>query len=130
MGFPQWTAPLSVTTDASGDATAYTTERIRGKLVAVKYTADGSNAYANGVDMTVTEEDTAQSLLVKANVSASFTAYPRAACHLASSGAALVFLSTDTAPVTDLLRLGGGRIKIALAQGGDTKVGSFRFLYE
>lgn len=118
---------VTVTTDGSANATAYS-PRISGKLNSVVYVPDGTNPYANTVDMTITAEATGESLISRTNVSAAFNAYPRAATS-AADGTASLYASGGTA-VQDKLALGNDRIKIALAQGGATKTGVFHFVVE
>lgn len=118
---------MSITTAADGSATAYS-PRVSGKLHSVTYTADGSNAYPNTVDMTITAEATGDSLISRTDVSAGFTALPRAATSDAAGTAAL-FAAGGTA-VQDKIGLGNDRIKIVLAQGGNAKTGKFTFLVD
>ena len=61
-------------------------------------------------------------------MSAAFVANPRVATSDAAGTAAL-FASGGTA-VQDKIALANDRIKIAVAQGGDTKSGVFHFLVE
>lgn len=118
---------LSVTTAADGSATGYS-PRISGKLHSAVYVPDGANAYPNTVDMTITAEATGEALVSRTNVSAGFTAYPRAATQ-AADGTASLFASGGTA-VQDKIGLGNDRIKIVLAQGGNAKTGKFIFMVD
>lgn len=105
----------TVTTDGSGAATVYFEVPNR-PIVAIRYVADGSTPYDNTVDFTFSGETTGVNVLTIANVTASATYYPVAACNKAADGSA----STVTeSPVT----LVGERLKLVLAQGGATKVG-------
>jgi hypothetical protein len=118
---------VTVTTDGSGNATAYS-PRVSGKLNSVIYVPDGTNPFANTVDMTITAEATGESLISRTNVSAAFNAYPRVATA-AADGTAALFAAAGTA-VQDKLAIGNDRIKIVLAQGGATKSGAFHFLVD
>lgn len=118
---------VSVTTDGSGNATAYS-PRLAGKLHSVTYTPDGTNPYTNTVDFTITSEATGESLIARTNVAAGFTAYPRAATS-APDGTASLYAAGGTA-VQSPPALASDRIKIVLAQGGASKVGVFHFLVD
>ena len=115
---------VSVTTAADGTVTAYT-PRVSGKLHSAIYVPDGTNPYANTVDMTITSEATGESLISRTNVSAGFNAYPRAATS-APDGTAALYAAGGTA-VQAPPALGNDRIKIVLAQGGNAKTGAFHF---
>lgn len=114
---------VDVTTAADGSATAYS-EAVSGALSQVRYVKDGSNAFADGVDFTVTAEDTGETLWQESNVNASATRAPRQATH-GTDGAASLYAAAGAA-VNDLIAV-SGRIKIVIASGGDTKNGRFVF---
>lgn len=118
---------VTVTTDGSGNATAYSGRRT-GKLLNVIYTADGSTPYDNTVDFTITVESTAQGVWTESNISASKTVAPRQSTH-DTSGAAALYAAGGTA-VRDKIAVAEDRIKIALAQGGATKTGTFTLIWE
>lgn len=116
----------SVTTAADGTATAYVNGNISGELHSIHYVKDGSNAYADGVDFTITDEATGESLWAELNVNASTVRYPRASTHSAA-GAAALYAAGGTA-VMARPGLARTRIKIVLAQGGNAKTGLFHFV--
>jgi histidinol dehydrogenase len=116
---------VTVTTDGSGNATAYS-PRVSGELHSVIYVPDGSNPYASTVDMTITSEATGESLVTRTDVSAGFATYPRQGTASAA-GVASLYAAGGTA-VQARAALANDRIKIVLAQGGATKVGAFHFL--
>lgn len=118
---------VSVTVNSSGDATAYTTP-LKGKLIAIVYTADGSTPYDNTVDFTITTESSLQTLWSESNISASKTCNPRAATHT-TAGAAALYAAGGTA-VLEQIAICDERIKIVLAQGGNAKTGTFTFTLE
>lgn len=118
---------VTVTTAADGTATAYS-PKISGKVHSITYEKAGANAFADGVDFTIAAEATGEGLWTEANVNASATRYPRAATH-SQLGAASLFAAGGTA-VQDKVALGGDRVKIALAQGGNAKTGSFHILVD
>lgn len=117
MAWPQ-SAAVTVTTAADGSATGHTAA-IRGKIIAVAYT---KSDYADGVDFTITTETTLQNVWVDTNVNASETVYPK-------------MLNDDTAgsdltAIYDHVRVFNERVKIVIAQGGNTKSGTFTVYYE
>lgn len=111
---------IAVTTDASGDATAYSTNCVTGKIVSIAYTKDD---FANGVDFTITTEDTGQNLWVDTNINASETVAPRQATH-ATDGSASLYAAAGE-PVEDYIYAVNERIKIVVAQGGNVTSGTF-----
>jgi len=113
---------VAVTTDASGDATAYT-ENITGRIHSVQYVKAGSGNFTDGVDFTITTETTAQNVWVDTNINASETVYPRVPTH-DTAGAASLYAATGE-PVEDHLAIDNERIKIVVASGGDTTTGTF-----
>jgi hypothetical protein len=114
---------VTVTTDADGDATAYTADPVSGRVLSIGYTKHGSASYTDGVDFTITGESTGQALWVDTNVNATETVSPRQAIH-STAGAAALFAAGGTA-LLDYVFLVNERIKIVVAAGGDTKIGTF-----
>jgi 3-polyprenyl-4-hydroxybenzoate decarboxylase len=112
---------VTVTTDASGDATAYSNP-VNGLLSQARYV---KTDFANGVDFTITAEATGETLWTEADVNASATRAPRQATH-STAGVAAAYASGGTA-VNDMIAV-SGRIKIVVASGGDTKTGTFYFV--
>ena len=110
---------VTVTTDASGDATAYT-PYLSGYIHSIQYE---KTDYADGVDFTITGEANALGLWAESNVNAAKVCLPRAATH-STAGVAAAYASGGTA-VNDRLALSRDRVKIVVAQGGNTKVGNF-----
>jgi hypothetical protein len=108
-------AAIPFTTDASGDVTAYSGD-VAGLVVGFYLdVGSGDTALASGVDLTITEEDTGAAILTLTNVGAASARYlPRVATHDAT-GAATGAL--DAAPAV-------GRIKVVVAGGGDSNVGT------
>jgi hypothetical protein len=118
---------LTVTTAADGTATAYT-PRLTGKIHQIEYVKDGSNAYTDGVDFTITGEATGVGLWTEANVNASAVRAPRMPTH-SQVGVASLFAAGGTA-VQVPVALANDRVKITLAQGGNAKVGVFHILVD
>lgn len=117
---------VTVTTDASGNAVAYS-PRIAGEIHQIEYVKDpGANPYANGVDFTITGEATGINLWTQADVNASAVVAPRQPTH-SQAGVASLYAAAGTA-VQTRIAMAGDRVKISLAQGGNTKVGAFHIL--
>lgn len=108
---------LPITTDSGGDATVYT-PRVFGRVISIRYV---KTDFADGIDFAVTGEDTATPIWSEESVNASATRHPRAATH-STAGVAAVYASA--APVNDKIAISGERIKVVVADGGDTKTGT------
>ncbi len=118
---------VAITTDGSGDATAHTALDGRGnvappngRVVSIAYT---KTDFATGVDFTITDETTGQTIWTETNVDASVTVAPRQATH-STAGVASLYAAAGTA-VQDHVVVANERIKIVIANGGVTKTGSF-----
>lgn len=109
---------VTLETDASGDVTGYT-DPVNGLLSQIRYVKDD---FADGVDFTITAEETGETLWAESSVNASATRAPRVATH-GTDGAAALYAAGGAA-VGGLIAV-TGRIKIVVAQGGDTKSGTF-----
>lgn len=112
---------VSVTTAADGSATAYTPTTVNGRILSIQYV---KTDFDNGVDFTITTETTGQGLWTESNVTASKTVAPRQPTHDQVGGAAL-YAAGGTAVGGPIFAC-GERVKIAIAQGGNTKLGQFR----
>lgn len=115
------TESVTVTTDASGDATSYTSSLYTGSVRAMIYT---KSTYDNGVDFTITGEKTGQTIWTEADVNASKTICPKQATH-STAGVASLYVAAGTAVQADVV-LVNERIRIVIAQGGNAKAGAFR----
>jgi hypothetical protein len=111
---------VTVTTASDGSATAYSDPIDYGVLSAIRYV---KTDFANGVDITITSEATGETLWTQADVNASTTVAPRQALHT-TAGVAAVYASGGSA-VLGPIAIVRDRIKFVIAQGGDTKVGTF-----
>jgi hypothetical protein len=111
------TIRINVTTDGSGDATAYgDLGAMGGGLVYAVQTIDGD--LADGVDLTLTAEtgDMSIPVLVKADFNTDGIYYPRVLIHLNTDGTNITGQYTYPLAV--------GRFKAVIAQGGATKTGA------
>jgi hypothetical protein len=121
---------MTVTTAADGTAVALSPQRISGEIHQIEYVKDtastGANAYAAGVDFTVTGNKTGVNLWTQSDVNASAVVAPRQPTH-SQAGVASLFASGGTA-VQARVALANDQVKIAIAQGGNAKVGTFHIL--
>lgn len=113
---------VSLTTDASGDVTAYT-PYLSGLVQQVIYT---KTDFADGVDFTITVEGTGETVWTESNVNAAAAKLPRAATH-STAGVALLYAAGGAA-VANQIAIGRDRIKCVIAQGGNAKTGTLTFL--
>lgn len=117
MAIRKFTVP--VTTASGGGATAYS-PWLTGYIESVEYVKDD---FADTVDFTITADETGESILALTNRTTSGVFRPRAAT-CGTDGAAALYADTGTA-VNDRIALGRDRIKVVIAEGGDTKSGAF-----
>ena len=117
MGIRRFVVP--VTTAADGSATAYT-PYLSGEIMQISYL---KTDYADGVDFTITGEATGQTIWAESNVNAAKNCFPREAIH-STAGVAALYAAGGTS-VNDRIALSRDRVKIVIAQGGNTKTGTF-----
>lgn len=103
----------SITTDAAGAATVYLGSRLRGRVHAIKYTKGTLDA---GTDLVITGETTGVAILTD-SPSGNEWFYPRAFANQATDGAAEADATEDIHVLLE-------RIKVVVAQGGDTLAGA------
>lgn len=104
---------IAVETNAGGAATAYS-PNVTGRIHSVTYIKDD---FADGVDFAVTLEKTGQNVWTQTDRNASQTVYPVAPATVAAGTASTL----SEAPIVAC----NDRLKIVIAQGGDTKGGTF-----
>jgi hypothetical protein len=115
----QYTADL--TTDGSGDGTAYLGSCIRGQILAIKYLP---GTIATGATLTITGETTGQPVLTKANAGTSNVwFYPMAPANKVADGAASTLSEVP-------LWLHKERLKVVVASGGASRAGSLLLLVD
>lgn len=110
---------VEITTDGSGAAEAYT-PHVTGRLIDIQYV---KNNFTDGVDFTITAEETGRSLWTDTNVNASEIVAPRQPTHDAAGAASLYAAGGE--PIEDGIYLANERIKIVIAAGGSAKSGTF-----
>jgi hypothetical protein len=118
---------VDITTATGGGATGYT-YKAAGRLTGFRYVknATASVAFASTADFTITDEETGRTLLTVSNVNAS-TDYDVEGSRITTSGGSRTF-STGTAAlraVSGPIPIARSRVKIVVAQGGNTKTGRF-----
>lgn len=96
---------------------------LSGYIESVQYIKDGSAAYSDGVDATITAEATGEAIVTLTDMNASTIVKPRAATHTVA-GAAAAYASGGTG-VLSRVALSRDRVKVAIAQGGNAKTGRF-----
>ena len=125
MAYPRKVS-VTVTTASDGTVTGYT-EAIRGRIVSVIYVKDD---FADGVDFTITTEDTLQDVWVDTDINATETVHPRVIIH-DTAGVPLIYDdAVANLDQVDYIRAVHERIKIVIGSGGDTKSGTFTIIYE
>lgn len=117
------THSVTIVTAADGTATGYTPV-VTGKIINIIYTKASSGNYDDGVDIAIIAEGSGIGLWTEANVNASKTVSPRQPTHtqvgVANSTAGDVLLGD--------IYLTNERVKITIAEGGDTKTGTFKVI--
>lgn len=112
-------AKVDIVTNASGDATVYLAPSINrglnGFLVLLKYNPGNIET---GADLTITGDSSGIPILTKANAGTSIAFYyPRALLNAVADGA-------EGASPSEFIPIRDERIKVVVANGGDTKTGS------
>ena len=110
---------VTVTTNASGDATEYTPV-VTGRVQTIIYT---KTDYATDPDFTVTVEGTAEQLWREDDVDASTVRAPRQPTHDGLGAASLYAGSGE--PVEGHIVVADDRVKVVVANGGNAKTGTF-----
>lgn len=117
---------VTVTTDGSGDVTAYSDPIEHGQLSQIRYVKPGAGGFDNGSTFAITCEATGETLWGETGVNASATRAPRQATH-STAGVAALYAGSGTA-VNDKIAIAKDRIKVVISSGGAAKSGTFHFL--
>ena len=115
---------VTVTTAADGSATAYSPV-VTGRLSQIRYV---KTDYTDGVDFTITSDETGETLWTELNVNASATRAPRQATH-GTDGVASLYAAAGL-PVQAPIALAKAQVKIVIAAGGNAKTGVFHIVME
>ncbi|MDP3417858.1 hypothetical protein [Falsiroseomonas sp.] len=116
---------VSLTTAADGSVVGFS-PTITGFVQAVRYVKDEVNGFADGVDFALTAEATGETIWSEQDVNASATRAPRQATH-STAGAAALFASGGAAVLAPI-GMAADRIRIAVTNGGNAKIGTFIFI--
>lgn len=114
---------VTIVTAADGSGTGYTPVLL-GKVLNVIYTKPSADAYTDGVDFSITADDSGLAIWDEDNVNASKTVAPLQATHDTDG--------VEQANAGDV-SLGGiflarERVKIGITNGGDAKTGTFKVI--
>lgn len=110
---------INVTLNGSG-ALDQNSKKITGKLISIRY-AKGN--FSDGVDFTITNLTSGETLWAEENVNASAIKVTKSPIHLGSTGAAI-------ASQYDYFYLANESVRFVVANGGDSKIGSFIIVYD
>lgn len=114
---------IDVATDTSGNATAFSNAPVQGAIEQIRYTPDANTPLDTGADITITSEQTGLAIITITNIGTQAATFaPRQATHDAT-GTVVTYDATHG--VKDKIVLAGERIKIVVAQGGNTLNGRF-----
>jgi len=113
---------VTVTTDASGDATEYVEGFTYGKLSQIRYV---KTDFDDGATFAITTETSSETLWSETGVNASATRAPRQVTH--ATDGELVLFTTAGESVRDKIAIANERIKIVVSGGGNVKTGAFHF---
>jgi hypothetical protein len=114
---------FTLTVNASGDATVYSSQPAHGEIYQIRYVPDGSVPLATGADLTITLEGSGLTVATLTDIGTSATQWaPRQATHTVA-GAASLYAAAGTA-VNDRIGVVAERIKVVVAQGGASKTGT------
>lgn len=115
---------VAVTTNGSGAATAYS-NNVTGRISQIRYV---KTDFDNGSTFTITAEATGETIWTETGVNASATRAPRQATH-GTDGTASLYAAAGTAVQAPIV-LVNDRVKIVIANGGATKIGTFYVVVE
>jgi hypothetical protein len=115
---------VSITTNSSGAATAYT-DYVSGIVRAIRYV---KTDFADGATITITADASGQAILTWTAQNTSDTSYPYAAQYTVADAASLY--AAGGVAVNVPIPVANERIKVVVASGGDTKSGAIHFYIE
>ena len=111
---------VTLTTDGSGDVTAYT-PTTRGTVLAIRYVPNASTPLDSTADITITDNGTGLQALAVTDIGASARDFWPRAFTMNTTGTAATYDGTRN--VLDLVPVANA-IKVVVAQGGATKIGT------
>jgi len=113
---------VTVTTDGSGDVTAYTPTTV-GVVLAVRYVPDVTSPLDTGADVTITDGVTGLQVLAVTNMGPSARDFLPRAFTVNTLGASALYAASGTS-VLDTIPVANA-IQVVVAQGGSAKLGTF-----
>jgi hypothetical protein len=118
MAIRKFTVPVTTGT-ATGEGFS---PFLSGYIESIQYVKASEDSFADGVDFTITSDVSGETLWAENDVNASAVRRPRAATH-STAGVAATY--DGTRAVLERIALGRDRVKVAVAQGGNGKTGTF-----
>jgi hypothetical protein len=113
---------ISVTTDAGGDATAFTPVAF-GRVLQLRYVPDGTSPLDTAADLDITLKESGVVVANHDNIGTSaFTKVYRQATHGIDGSASLYAAGGE--PTEDHVFVAGEPIKLVIASGGNAKSGT------
>lgn len=127
MAYPTLTV-VTVTVDSASGAGSADTDPLSGRVIGVRYIADGSTPYDATMDLTVTTVTTGQTILTLTDVTASTIKYPYTIQHESSGGADAIYATGNEVRVP--IYVFNEKVRFSVAQAGNAKTGRFQLLLE
>jgi hypothetical protein len=115
MAIRKFTVPVTTGTATGTGYSPY----LSGYIESIQYVKVD---YPDGVDFTITADVSGETLWTEANVDVAAIKRPRTATHTTAGVAATL---DGTRPALERVALSRDRVKIAIAQGGNSKTGTF-----
>lgn len=121
---------FAVTTDAGGAATILSDKDVNGEIVQIRYVPDpGANPLPTGADIVFSGEVTGKVIMSQLDIGTVAKEWaPRQPTHAAVDGSALLYAAGGVG-VGDRIVISDEKIKLVVAQGGNTKLGTFYCWY-
>jgi len=117
---------IPVITDEEGDAVVFSGV-VNGQIVAIKYEKASTNGFSAGVDFDVETEALKQEVWSEDDVNDSKAVYPLVGSHNTDGE---VILVDESDAVYQRISAIDERVKFTVANGGDTKSGTFYLVVE
>lgn len=113
---------VALASDASGNQTAYSNV-VNGRILAIRYVPDPTNPLATGADLTITGEQSGIPIITITNIGTSAVSFAPRLPTCGLTGTASLFAAGGLA-VEDYIPIANERIKVVMAQGGNTLLGT------
>lgn len=121
---------VTLTVDASGDLTTYTSANVTGRILEMRLVQPGSGGLDTGADITITGETTGTAILTITNQGATSTTYrPRGSViPITATGAGTAMNYAATFPIEEYIYIANERIKVVVAAGGNALTATLHIL--